>query len=56
MPRVNCRIIPEPQEETRPIYRKNSTKVEPFIVGKGDIDVFVADVTTLLLKMFRKVK
>ena len=48
--------MPEPQEETRPIYRKNSTKVEPFIVGKGDIDVFVADVTTLLLKMFRKVK
>ncbi|MGA9152978.1 MAG: hypothetical protein WBZ36_20565, partial [Candidatus Nitrosopolaris sp.] len=22
----------------RPIYRKNSTKVEPFIVGRGDID------------------
>ncbi|MGB6595312.1 MAG: hypothetical protein WCC17_23765 [Candidatus Nitrosopolaris sp.] len=37
MPRVNCRIIPEPQEGTRPIYRKNST-IEPFIVGRGDID------------------
>jgi len=30
--------MPEPQEGTRPVYRKNSTKVEPFIVGRGDID------------------
>ncbi|MGC2425527.1 MAG: hypothetical protein WA421_00715 [Nitrososphaeraceae archaeon] len=38
MPRINCRLIPEPQEGTRPIYRKNSSKIEPFMVGKGDID------------------
>jgi len=30
--------MPEPQEGTRPVYRKNGTKVEPFIVGRGDID------------------
>jgi hypothetical protein len=40
MPRINCRIIPEPQEATRPIYKKknNGSKIEPFIVGTGDID------------------
>ena len=38
MPRINCRLIPEPQEGTRPIYRKNSSKIEPFMVGKGVID------------------
>jgi hypothetical protein len=39
MPRINCRIIPEPQEATRPIYKKNNgSKIEPFIVGTGDID------------------
>ena len=38
MPRINCRIIPEPQEGTRPIHKKNESKIEPFIVGKGDID------------------
>jgi hypothetical protein len=37
MPRINCRIIPEPQEATRPIYKKkdNGSKIEPFIVGTG---------------------
>jgi hypothetical protein len=31
MPRINCRIIPEPQEATRPIYKKknNGSKIEP---------------------------
>lgn len=38
MPRVNCRVISEPQEATRPIYKKNDSKIEPFIVGRGDID------------------
>jgi hypothetical protein len=38
LPRINCRIIPEPQEGTRPIYKKNGSKIEPFIVGTGDID------------------
>jgi DNA-directed RNA polymerase subunit RPC12/RpoP len=38
MPRINCRTIPQPQEGTRPIYKKNGSKIEPFIVGKGDID------------------
>ncbi len=38
MPRINCRTIAEPQEETRPIYKKNGSNIEPFIVGKGDID------------------
>jgi hypothetical protein len=39
MPRINCRIIAEPQEATRPIYKKNNgNKIEPFIVGTGDID------------------
>jgi DNA-directed RNA polymerase subunit RPC12/RpoP len=38
LPRINCRLISEPQEGTRPIYRKNSSKIEPFMVGKGDID------------------
>lgn len=38
MPRINCRIIPEPQEGTRPIYKKNGSKTEPFIVGTGDLD------------------
>ena len=38
MPRINCRTIPEPQEGTRPIYKKNGSKIEPFIVGKADID------------------
>ena len=38
MPRINCRVIPEPQEETRPVYKKDTSKIEPFIVGRGDID------------------
>ena len=38
LPRINCRITPEPQEGTRPIYKKNGSKIEPFIVGTGDID------------------
>jgi hypothetical protein len=38
LPRVNCRIIPEPQEGTRPIYKKNRGEIEPFIVGGGDVD------------------
>ena len=39
MPRINCRVIPEPQEATRPIYKNNNgSKIEPFIVGTGDID------------------
>jgi len=38
LPRINCRITPEPQEATRPIYKKNGSKIEPFIVGTGDID------------------
>ena len=39
MPRINCRVIPEPQEATRPIYKKNNgSKFEPFIIGTGDID------------------
>ena len=38
MPRINCRIIPEPQEGTRPIYKKNERKIEPFMVGVGDLD------------------
>jgi DNA-directed RNA polymerase subunit RPC12/RpoP len=38
LPRINCRVIPEPQEETRPVYKKNGSKIEPFIVGRGDID------------------
>lgn len=38
MPRINCRIIPEPQEGTRPITKKNGSKTEPFIVGTGEID------------------
>ena len=38
MPRINCRIIPEPQEGTRPIYKKSGSKIEPFIVGAGDLD------------------
>jgi DNA-directed RNA polymerase subunit RPC12/RpoP len=38
LPRINCRTIPEPQEGTRPICKKNGSKIEPFIVGKGDID------------------
>ena len=40
MPRINCRIIPEPQEATRPIYKKkdNGSKIKPFIAGTGDID------------------
>jgi hypothetical protein len=54
--RVNCRVTPEPQEGTRPIYRKYSSKIEPFIVGRGDVDYIVVSVTTLLLKMFPKVK
>ena len=36
--RINCRIIPEPQEGTRPIYKKNERKIEPLIVGEGDLD------------------
>jgi DNA-directed RNA polymerase subunit RPC12/RpoP len=38
MPRINCRTISEPQEGTRPIYKKNDSKIEPFIAGTGDID------------------
>ena len=38
MPRINCRTIAEPQEWTRPIYKKNGSQIEPFVVGKGDID------------------
>ena len=38
MPRINCRITPEPQEGTRPIHKKNESKIEPFIVGTRDID------------------
>ena len=36
--RINCRIIPEPQEDTRSIYKKNERKIEPLIVGEGDLD------------------
>jgi len=36
--RINCRIITEPQEGTRPIYKKNERKIEPFMVGEGDLD------------------
>ena len=35
---INCRIILEPQEGTRPIYKKNERKIEPFMVGEGDLD------------------
>jgi len=38
LPRINCRITPEPQEGTRPVYKKNGSKIKPFIVGTGDID------------------
>jgi hypothetical protein len=39
LPRINCRIIPEPQQATRPIYKKNNgNKIEQFIAGTGDID------------------
>ena len=38
MVRINCRIILEPQEGTRPIYKKNERKIEPFMVGEGDLD------------------
>jgi DNA-directed RNA polymerase subunit RPC12/RpoP len=39
LPRINCRIIPEPQQATRPIYKKNNgNKIEQFIAGAGDID------------------
>ena len=40
MPRINCRIIAEPQEATRPVYKKkdNGSEIKPFIVGTGDID------------------
>jgi DNA-directed RNA polymerase subunit RPC12/RpoP len=38
LPRINCRIISELQEGTKPIYKKNGSKIEPFIVGTGDID------------------
>ena len=38
MPWINCRTISEPQERTRPTYKKNGSKIEPFIVGKGHID------------------
>jgi DNA-directed RNA polymerase subunit RPC12/RpoP len=37
MPQIKCRIIPEPQEGTRPIL-KNDNKSEPFIIGNGDLD------------------
>jgi DNA-directed RNA polymerase subunit RPC12/RpoP len=36
--RINYRIIPEPQEDTRSIYKKNERKIEPLIVGEGDLD------------------
>lgn len=38
MVRINCRIIPEPQKGARPVYRKNGNKIEPFVIGAGDID------------------
>jgi DNA-directed RNA polymerase subunit RPC12/RpoP len=36
LPQIRCRIIPEPQEGTRPILKQNDNK--PFIIGNGDLD------------------
>jgi DNA-directed RNA polymerase subunit RPC12/RpoP len=36
--RIDCRIISEPQEGTRPIYKKSGSKSNHYIVGAGDLD------------------
>ena len=48
--RVNCRVTPEPQEGTRPIYRKYSSKIEPFIVGRGDVDYICGKCNNIIAK------
>jgi len=48
--RVNCRVTPEPQEGTRSIYRKDSSKIEPFIVGRGDVDYICGKCNNIIAK------
>jgi hypothetical protein len=57
MPRIICRIVPEPQEATRPIYKKNNgNKIEPFIVGTGDIDYICGRCDNIIAQNVLKVK
>lgn len=54
MVEIKCRIVAEPQEGTRPIYRKrrddNSSMNEPFIRGnyRGDLHYVCGNCTNLL--------
>jgi phage FluMu protein Com len=57
MVEIKCRIIPEPQQSTRPIYRKrnddnSSTTTDPFIEGKygGELDYVCGNCNNILVQ------